>query len=107
MNSSQPVLERNVIEYGSTAVPGVRFPTRVTFTQTFNDKVAMTEDLSIELIDLNQPIDPVTFSLAGIPGITLGTPILWVSDDLRREGFGGLVWDGKSVVSAIVKKRKE
>jgi len=77
------------------------FPEHCTFTQTQNGHPLRTEDLAIEVVSLNTPLEASSFTLTGM-NLPQGTQV--VKDPPERSG--GLIWDGERVVPRPVAKSR-
>ena len=75
-------------------VSGLWFPERCRYRRWDNGKLTAKEDLRIRVIQLNKPVAPVVFTLAGMD-IPPGTPVNEVPSSPVR---GSLVWNGKELV---------
>lgn len=71
---------------------GVWFPASCRYQRTVDDKVVQEEELRVQVIQFNQRVDPITFTLAGM-NIPPDTPVL-----RQPKNEPGLTWDGTKVV---------
>lgn len=69
------------------------FPAGCTYQRLENDRVTKSEQLTVRVVSLNEPIDPAVFTLSGMD-IPPGTHVARVPSD----GRGELVWNGDEIV---------
>jgi hypothetical protein len=83
---------------------GVWFPESCKYRRTEFGKsgevVTREEDLAIKVVQLNQPVDPMVFSLQGISILREGAYLHWVSKR-ARPGPGELQWNGSGFQAPI------
>jgi hypothetical protein len=75
------------------------FPTKLTYQRTENGKITASQNTQINVLSLNEPLPPDTFSPKGISFLKPGTPVSWAMERDRPVEKGELVWDGNNVVS--------
>lgn len=89
----QTVIEHSVQSTNAHVRDGIWFPTTVRYVELVDGKLTEQEDLEIETISINEPIDSAIFTPSGmnIPPGTVASRFPRTSDDK-------LMWDGKQVV---------
>ncbi|MDR2409678.1 MAG: hypothetical protein LBE13_16425 [Bacteroidales bacterium] len=89
-NTRREYTDLQVKEYKNT---GIWYPCYCIFERYENKDLIISEEMDIEVISINEPIDDKYFSLASL-NVPVGT---MVADP--ELGSGNYVWDGKEVVS--------
>ncbi|MDR0704248.1 MAG: hypothetical protein LBF88_04595 [Planctomycetaceae bacterium] len=72
------------------------FPHKLNYKRTENGVVTCSEETTIEVISLNKPLPPDTFSPKNI--VEPNTPVAWHLDRDRPVPDGELIWDGEQVI---------
>ena len=84
-------------ELSQDSASGLWYPSRWVYEYQKGTLVEREENF-LEVISINQPIDPKRFTLADIESlIPLGTPVIWKLDS-PPPAKGMFLWDGKKVV---------
>ncbi len=75
---------------------GIWYPSRFVFEEANNSKILETEECSLKIISLNEPIDDDVFSLENLSLLEPGTRVYWY---LKSEppDDGPLCWDGGGI----------
>ena len=97
--AGKPIVDR--VDCDLQKVEGLWFPRSCRYRRTEEGgKVTSQEDLEVEVVSLNEPIDPEVFSLQGIDIIPEDATVVWVSDrepPVEKPGIGSLKWDGEKL----------
>lgn len=86
------IVDEIVCDVEKHADSGLYFPTHYVYTRSYDGKETSREDLTIDVISLNKPIDGSRFELASL-GIPVGTPVY---EPLNPRP--GRIWDGHRVI---------
>jgi hypothetical protein len=78
---------------------GCWYPAKWVYERHENGKLTKKEEVSVELISLNEPIDPALFTLNGLERLKPDTRVNWLASSPPPPAEGSLLWNGKDIVS--------
>ena len=82
-------------------IDGVFFPVDVQYYRyqsAEDNRISRQEHVSVEVVSLNQPIDPAVFSIKELDNVSEGDYVIWSSNS-PPPVKGNLIWDGEQVTS--------
>jgi hypothetical protein len=85
-----------VLTEGTLYDGNIWFPKKLNYIRTENGTKTRSAETTIEVISLNKPLPPDTFSPKTI--VKPNTPVAWHLDRDRPSPEDQLVWDGEKVV---------
>jgi hypothetical protein len=77
---------------------GIWFPSHWKLITHNENGLRAEHEVTVDVISLNEPIDPELFSLSNISLLRKGTPVSWLLSSAPPAKTGRLIWDGKNVV---------
>ena len=93
-----PFLSRSDCTLAQDKVSGIWFPHLFSYRRHVRGKVEIEEDLEVQVVSLNQALDPKLFTLEGIDCLPSGEQVSWVSNT-PAPASGYLIWNGRELVS--------
>ncbi len=91
-----PLIETVETEVAPAGPGGIWFPRVCTYTRTLGGELEKRQVAKVEVVSINQPIDPRAFSLAGMD-LPARTPVVTGQANPKK---AILSWDGEKLVDA-------
>lgn len=80
---------------------GCWYPTRWVYERHQKGQLMAREEVEVNLISLNEPIDRNLYTLKGLERLTPDTPVTWRASSPLPPAKGSLIWDGETIIGGL------
>ncbi len=96
------LLDASDVEWTFDSLKGIPIPHVVHYQRTQDDVVVIDEQLTVEVMVLDEALPQDTFTIAGLPTVRTGMPVSWVASAPDRVSGASRdssqIWSGSEIV---------